>query len=67
MIPGVVHVFHTCRVFLFDGDIVEWTVDKIDRAHTLEDAGSAQVTDKERAWIVFRRNWLLLPSGSGKW
>lgn len=67
MIPGAIQGSTFAGVFLFDGDIVEWTFDEIDRAHTLEDAGSAQVTDKERAWIVFRRNWLLLPSGRGKW
>ena len=67
MIPGYIQDSTLAGVFLFDGDIVEWTVDKIDRADTLENTGSAQVTDKERAWIVFRKNWLLLASGRGKW
>ena len=67
MIPGDIQDSTPSGVFLFGREIVEWTVDKIDRADTLEDTGSAQVTDKERAWILFRRNWLLLASGRGKW
>lgn len=66
MITGDIQDSTLAGVFLFGREIVEWTVDKIDRADTLEDTGSAQVTDKERAWIVFRKNWPLLPSGRGK-
>lgn len=67
MITGDIQDSTLAGVFLFGREIVEWTVDKIDCADTLEDVSSAQVTDKERAWIVFRRNWLLLASGRGKW